>query len=138
MFPEVWRELHSLPESVRERGEVLEISTLTLMGERRWEEALQAARRLRDSHPEYANSFIHEAYCLHELGRTREALILLRNAPRSLHERAVYFYNIGCYCARLGDHAEALSLLDKAFKMDASLKRSARRDPDLESLKDKL
>ncbi len=138
MFADVWRELQALPAALRDRPEVLELSTLTLMGERRWEEALRLARRLRAEQPDDPGGFIHEAYCLHELGRTREALETLLNGPASLRKKSVYFYNAACYRARLGELADAVKLLGKAFEMDGSLRRSARHDPDLVSLKDKL
>lgn len=138
MFCEVRRELHSLPEALHGRSEVLELSALSLMGERRWDEALEVARRLRRERPDDSGGFIHEAYCLHELGRTREALDTLLGGPASLHEKPVYFYNAACYRAQLGQLEDAVELLALAFKMDGSLRRSAKHDPDLESLKDKL
>lgn len=138
MFGEAWREIHSMPEALRESPEVLELSALSLMGERRWEEALEVARRLRRDRPDDPGGFIHEAYCLHELRRTREALDTLLNGPASLHEKPVYFYNAACYRAQLGQLNDAVELLALAFKMDESLRRSAKHDPDLASLKDRL
>jgi predicted Zn-dependent protease len=138
MFRDVWREIQELPAALRDTAEVLELSTLSLMGERRWDEALERARRLREKRPVEPSGFIHEAYCLHELGRTREALETLLNGPPSLREKPVYFYNAACYRARLGELEGAVKLLGLAFKMDGSLRRSAKHDPDLAALKDKL
>ena len=138
MFSEVWRELHSLPSEMLGRAEVLEILALSLMGEARWEEALAVAHRLREERPLEPGGFIHEAYCLHELGRTREALDLLVNGPASLRQRPVYFYNAGCYRARLGDLEGAMQMLKLSFQMDSGLRKSAKRDPDLVELKDRL
>ena len=138
MFSEVWRELHSLPSEMLGRAEVLEILALSLMGESRWEEALAVAHRLREERPLEPGGFIHEAYCLHELGRTREALDLLVNGPASLRQRPVYFYNAGCYRARLGDLEGAMQMLKLSFQMDSGLRKSAKRDPDLVELKDRL
>ncbi|MCE9518566.1 MAG: hypothetical protein K8R87_03215 [Verrucomicrobia bacterium] len=138
MFRDVWRELQSLPEAMLGCAEVLELSVLSLMGEGRWGEALEIARRLRDLRPKDPSGFIHEAYCLHELGRTREALDTLLNGPESLMEKAVYFYNAACYRAQLGEVKDAVKMLGVAFEMDGSLRRSAKYDPDLVSLKDKL
>ncbi len=138
MFRDVWHELQSLPAKFLGRGDVLEILVLSLMGEARWNEALELAKRLRVGAPSEPGGFIHEAYCLHELGRTSEALEILLNGPRALHENPVFFYNAGCYRARLGDVAGAMKMLRKSFEMDASLRRSARFDTDLETIKDKL
>jgi tetratricopeptide (TPR) repeat protein len=138
MYQEVWRELNSLPAEMLSRGDVMEVFVLSLMGEKRWEDALALARRLREKQPTEPGGFIHEAYCLHELGRTKDALDLLVNGPPSLQERAVFFYNVGCYHARLGDFTNALVMLERSFEMDATLKKSARRDPDLVDVKDLL
>jgi tetratricopeptide (TPR) repeat protein len=138
MYSEVWKELHSLPAEELGSVEVLEIFVLSLIGEQRWEDALTVARRLRSEQPEEPAGFIHEAYCLHEMGQTQEALDVLLQGPPSLQERAVYFYNAGCYHARLGQLDKAVPMLEKSFEMDASLKKTARRDPDLAGLKKML
>lgn len=138
MFRDVWRELNSLPAKFLSRGDVLEILVLSLMGEARWMEALELAKRLREEAPLEPGGFIHEAYCLHELGRTSEALEILLKGPPQLREKSVFYYNAGCYRARLGDVAGAMKMLRKSFAMDASLRRSARFDPDLETIKNKL
>ncbi|MEI6536467.1 MAG: hypothetical protein WCN98_14060 [Verrucomicrobiaceae bacterium] len=138
MFGDAWRELHALPAKLLGRGDVLEILVLILMGETRWLEALELAKRLRAVAPSEPGGFIHEAYCLHELGRTSEALEILLQGPPALREKPVFYYNAGCYRARLGDVAGAMKMLRKSFEMDASLRRSARFDPDLNMIKDKL
>lgn len=138
MFHDVWRELHTLPAELLARSDVLEILALSLMGEERWGEALEVAERLRDEAPREAGGFIHSAYCLHEMGRTEEALQVLLNGPQSLRNKSVFYYNVGCYQARLGLFAEALEMLKKSFEMDASLRKSARRDPDLIALQSQI
>lgn len=138
MFNEVWKELHTLPAELLGHAEVLEIFVLSLMGEQRWEDALTVARRLREERPTEPGGYIHEAYCLHELGETRQALDLLLDGPDSLKERPVFFYNAGCYHARLGEYQKASKMLEKSFEMDANLKKSAKRDPDLAGMKEML
>lgn len=138
MFREVWREIGALPADLLGRVDVLEISVLSLMGERRWDEALRLARRLREERPAEPGGFIHEAYCLHELGRTREALDTLLEGPAALHEKAVFYYNAACYRAQLGEIDSAIELLKRAFKMDVKLRATARQDPDLAPLKHQI
>jgi hypothetical protein len=138
MFSEVWRELRSLPAEHLSSSKVLTIFLHSLMGEKRWEDALTVARRLRAACPDESDGFMHEAFCLHELGQTREALALLQDGPPSLQQHSLFFYNSACYHAQLLEFDEALSLLRKAFTMDASLKKIAQRDPDLAAIKEKL
>lgn len=135
MFSQVWKELHSLPAEQLGTEQVLEIFIHSLMGEARWEDALTVIRRLRTTSPEKPEGFIHEAYCLHELGQTREALNLLLEGPAVLHERALYFYNAGCYHAQLGEVDDAMRMLEQSFAMDKALKKSAKHDPDLAGLR---
>ena len=138
MFSEVWKELHSLPAELLGHSSVLEIFVLSLMGEKRWDDALAIARRLREQRPAEPGGYIHEAYCLHELGHTQMALELLLDGPPSLHERPVFYYNAGCYHARLGELEKAVAMLEKSFELDASLRKSAKFDPDLAGLKEML
>ena len=138
LYNEARREMQALPREMFERAEVIELELLCLMGEQRWSEALAAAHQLCASAPTEPGGFIHAAYCLHEMKRTLEALEVLKNGPKSLRTKAVYFYNMACYSARLGHAEEALRQLLRAFEMDASLRRLARRDPDLADLRSLL
>lgn len=138
LFDEARRMLQPLSREHFARADVVEIGLLCLMGEQRWSEALAAAHELCSVSPNDAGGFIHAAYCLHELGRTAEALEVLQNGPKSLKAKSVYYYNIGCYKARLGQIDHALQYLDIAFEKDPSLRRLARRDPDLAGLRSQL
>lgn len=138
LFDEARAELVALPKQAWERTDVLETWVLCQMGERRWEEALEMGRRLCEMQPKEPGGYIHTAYCLHELGRTVEAMELLQNGPSSLRKKSVYFYNMGCYCAKLGRVIEAKMLLEKSFELDNGLRRVARKDPDLAEVRSHL
>jgi tetratricopeptide (TPR) repeat protein len=138
MFSAVWRELQALPAEHLSSPEVLNIFLHSLMGEKRWADALTVVRRLRSERADDPDSMIHEAYCLHELGMTREALDLLLQGPPSLRDRPLFFYNAGCYHSRLGELDEAVRMLQMAFALDETLKKTARLDEDLAPLRDKL
>ena len=88
--------------------------------------------------PEEPGGFIHAAFCLHELGRTDEAVDILSRGPTALRSKPVFYYNMGCYHARLGDLERALKLLRQSFEMDGSLRSVARKDPDLDALRPAL
>lgn len=136
LYAEAREELRSLPSEALERAEVVELRLLCLMmGEGSWEEALPLSKRLCEMEPDEPGGFIHAAYCLHELGRTAEAVDLLAKGPPALRTKPVYYYNLGCYQTRLGHHDEALQLLERCFAMDSRFRRMAREDPDLEALR---
>lgn len=138
LFDEAGRVLRALPREAFERSDVIEIGLHCLMGEHRWSEALAAAHRLCAASPSDPSGFIHAAYCLHELGRTAEAMEVLLNGPKSLKGKSEYYYNLGCYNARLGQIDRALQYLEIAFEKEKSLRRLARKDPDLAALRSQL
>jgi tetratricopeptide (TPR) repeat protein len=130
--------LSHLSAEALDRPDVIEILVLCLMGEQRWAEGLALAQKLREAEPSEPGGYIHAAYCLHELGQTQEALDLLARGPAVLRTKPVYYYNVGCYLACLGENDQALKLLEQSFEMDGSLRRHARKDPDLDGLRQKL
>jgi tetratricopeptide (TPR) repeat protein len=121
-----------------ERVDVQEILLLCLMAESRWADALALTLRLCEMEPEEPGGFIHAAFCLHELGRTDEAVDMLSRGPAALRSKPVFYYNMGCYHACLGDMEKALKLLRQSFEMDGSLRAVARKDPDLDVLRPAL
>ncbi len=117
---------------------VRRLRLLLQMRRQRWPEAVQLAADLCEQHPDNADLFIQYALCLHETGQTEEAIERLVHGPRSLRQSPVFYYNLGCYHARLGRLADAAILLRQSFRMDQRLARFALQDPDLESLRDQL
>lgn len=138
LHDEARAELALLPPPAHERADVLELTVLCHMHDHAWAEALVLAQKLCRLEPDQPGGFIHAAFCLHELGRTAEALELLARGPATLRTKPVYYYNLGCYLARLGQEEKALQLLKQSFEMDGDLRRDARHDPDLHSLRQKL
>lgn len=138
LFEEARTELAVLPEELQERVDVIEISLLCLMGRHSWAEGLALATRLFQQEPAEPGGYIHAAFCLHELGRTAEAIDMLSRGPVSLRTKPVYYYNMGCYHARLGHFEKSIVYLERAFEMDGDLRQHARKDPDLDALRAQL
>lgn len=134
MADEALAELDRVPSEDRTHEDVEQLRVYILMRARRWPDALAACEALRAGHPELSLGYIHGAFCLHELGRTGEAMELLQQGPASLLREPVYFYNLGCYHAVLGNPEEAQSYLQMSFSMDEKFREIARYDPDLESV----
>ena len=138
LHEEARAELATLPVQATERVDVIELTVLCHMVAHRWAEALALTHKLCVLEPDEAGGYIHAAYCLHELGRTTEALDLLARGPAALRTKPVYYYNLGCYLACLGQDEKALHLLKQSFEMDGSLRSHARKDPDLDRLRQQL
>jgi predicted Zn-dependent protease len=127
-------ELQLLPEEVRSSPLGVESRLSVLMQAKRWKPALAAGRELCRIAPDKNAGFIHSAFCLHEMGKSREALELLCSGPASLKAEPTYHYNLACYEAALGNIEQARAHLNVSFAMDKSLKDFARTDPDLKPL----
>ena len=135
MLPDALAEMDTLDDAVRERPDVLEMRTLILMRAARWPEALQTARVLCVRAPENGAGWVHTAFCLHEMGDSARARDIMLAAPPALREEPVFHYNLACYECALGDMDLARAYLQKSFAMDKKYREFARRDPDLEPLR---
>ena len=77
---------------------------------------------------------MHAGFCLNQLGRTAEARAILLQGPPCLRQEPIYYYNMGCYEALLGNVADAQKHLQISFQMDASFRDIAKNDPDLKTV----
>jgi predicted Zn-dependent protease len=127
-------ELDLLPEEIQKSAVGVESRLSVLMQAKRWKTALTLGRELCRLVPDKSVGFIHAAFCLHELGQSREALDLLASGPPSLRSEPTYHYNLACYEAALGNLEQARAHLQVSFAMDKKLKDYARTDPDLRAL----
>ena len=138
MLDDAWEELGGIEKSFPATPPIVQMKVLLLIKGERWDEAFDLSGELRRMEPHSGAGFIHGAYCLHEMGRTDEALELLEGVPEPVREEAIYHYNKGCYQAAVGDVETARTCLRKSFDLDERLVAVARKDPDLVALKDAL
>jgi tetratricopeptide (TPR) repeat protein len=128
------RELEGLSAEGRGRFDAIETRLLCELHVQNWGEGLRLGQLLCELEPKSHVGYVHSAYCLHEMGCTKEAVLQLERGPASLKTKALYYYNLGCYHTQLGDLDKALGLLQRSFELDDGLRRAARRDPDLQPL----
>jgi predicted Zn-dependent protease len=103
---------------------------------KRWSACVDLGRSLIRSAPERAVSWIHCAYALHELKRTREAWEVLLPAAQEFPADATIPYNLACYACQLGDLVAARDWLAQAFRLGNAkeIRAQASGDPDLAPL----
>jgi predicted Zn-dependent protease len=135
MAAESLTELNALPDEFQRRPEVLQLRLHHLMRKKQWTRALAVSRKLCRAAPEASAGFLHAGFCLHELGKTREAKEILLKGPSALLKEPIYYYNMGCYEVLLGNLQDARVHLQISFKMDSTFRELAKRDPDLEPLR---
>jgi Flp pilus assembly protein TadD len=127
-------ELDAIDRPHQNRPEVLQLRLHHLMHGKRWVQALRVSQRLCRAAPECSAGFLHAGFCLHELGKTAEAKAMLLKGPATLLTEPIYYYNMGCYEALLGNPQDARSNLETSFRMDETFRELAKKDPDLKSL----
>ncbi len=134
MHRESIAELDAIEPRLQNRTEVLQLRLHHLMRQKRWGNALRVSQTLCKVAPDSGTGFLHAGFCLHQLGKTAEAKRLLITGPVALLKEPIYYYNMGCYEALLGDVNGAKENLLISFKMDVSFRELAKKDPDLEAL----
>jgi len=130
------QELNAIDRAQQSRPEVLQLRLHHLMRAQRWAQALRISQRLCRAAPECSAGYLHAGFCLHELGKTAEAKQLLLKGPTALLKEPIYYYNMGCYEALLGNVKDARINLETSFRMDASFRELAKKDPDLATVQD--
>ncbi len=134
MTSESLAELNAICDEEQNRPEVLQLRLHHLMRKKQWNRALTVSRRLCRAAPDASAGYLHAGFCLHEMGKTREAKELLLRGPSALLKEPIYYYNMGCYEVLLGNLQDARVHLQISFKMDETFRELAKRDPDLEPL----
>ena len=138
MYDDALAELDGLDPGEQERLETVRMRVEIALCKRDWRSGLRLSLRICQLYPNESSGFIHAAFCLHELGRTQEAKQTLLDGPAKLLDEPVYYYNLGCYDAVLGNLDQAKAYLRASFRLDESFRDMARKDPDLERIKDEL
>jgi Flp pilus assembly protein TadD len=128
-------ELNEIEPPHQGRPEVLQLRLHHLMRGQKWVSALRISQKLCRAAPDCSAGYLHAGFCLHELGKTAEAKQLLLKGPATLLKEPIYYYNMGCYEALLGNVKDARINLETSFRMDSSFRELAKRDPDLEAVK---
>ena len=129
-------ELNAIDDEYQNRPEVLQLRLHSLMRQKKWARALRVSQMLCRVAPECSTGFLHASFCLHELGKTAQAKKFLLQGPPILLNEPIYYYNMGCYDALLGNVQDARLHLHTSFEMDASFRDLAKQDPDLKSVQD--
>jgi tetratricopeptide (TPR) repeat protein len=131
-------ELDKLSQEDQQRIVTLQTRVAILLQLHRWKEGLRLSERICGVCPSDSFGFIHAAFCLHELGRTIDAKKMLLEGPPSLLDEPVYYYNLGCYDAVLGNLDQARAYLRASFRLNKAFREVAKKDPDLAPVQDSL
>lgn len=138
LIEEAKAELNLLSAALQQHPDVLEARWMIHAQERRWDVALEVARKLLAQSPDRADGWLHHAYALRRApeGGLEKAWAALRPAAERFPKESVIPYNLSCYACQMQELDEARIWLRRAVKIGGKerIKKMALADPDLEPL----
>jgi predicted Zn-dependent protease len=129
-------ELEQITPEMRAHPAVLRVSWGIYAKAGKWELAAEAARGIIAVLPDNSWGYIHFAYGLHELKRTKEAKGVLLPIADKFPDQYIIQYNLACYCCQLGELKDGLQWLGQAIDLAGKehIQTMALEDHDLEPL----
>jgi len=133
---EAEHELAKLQDSLADHPDVLRVWYHLHEKRGDWTRAVETARLLCRIIPQHAFGWIHLAYALHELRRTKEAYEVLRPVVERFPDEYLIRYNLACYSCQMGALDQARAWLKKSIAIAGAdtIKKLAASDLDLKSL----
>ena len=133
---EAAHELSRLSPALLEHPEVLRVRYHLFEHNKNWDRAAEVAEVLCRLLPHTPFGWIHLAYALHELRRTREAYNVLIPIVDRFPEEYIIRYNLACYSCQMDCIEEARAWLNKAVGIIGAptIKEMASKDPDLKKM----
>ncbi|MEO0414821.1 MAG: hypothetical protein AAF226_07700 [Verrucomicrobiota bacterium] len=132
MYDEAWKVLDTIAGVETHEAEALSTRISIALDEGKASKALPFCEELCKRFATCPEGFVQGAYCLHALGKTESARELLQSGPQSLRKDHVYFYNLACYEAALGNDSVGMAWLRRSIEIDPKARVDALRDKDLE------
>lgn len=133
---EAFDELEKISAEAWFHPDVLIVRWVIYAKARKWDVALQVARKVVQLAPNRPTGWISLAYSLNELNRTSEAWRELSAVAERFPGNGAIQFNLACYACKLGKLEEARRWLARSIEAAGREKIQARvrNRPDLESL----
>jgi tetratricopeptide (TPR) repeat protein len=131
-------ELGRISAARQQHPNVLEVRWMLYNEQKKWAEALQAARWLIHAAPERASGWLHQAYALRRVpdGGLKQAWDALLPVFEKFPRESLVPYNLACYACQMGDLEAARTWFQRSLNLSDKqrLKAQALADSDLEPL----
>lgn len=134
LLDEALSELGTIPKDEQQESAVMLARIRLLLHKREWRSAELLSAQGVGMHPDEGEFTVQRAFALHQMDKDEKAEQVLLSAPDWIRRTGILHYNLACYEARLGDITAARQCIDTAIQINAGIKKSARVDPDLQSL----
>jgi predicted Zn-dependent protease len=135
---DAWTVLDDLPAEDKAHPLVILLRLDILIALDRWDDAVALGTGACRQWPIIDGFFLKTATALMELQDHQKAKLLLLAGPESLHEKAIYWYDLACCQCRTGEIALAKESIVQCFNREESLRMRALYDPDLEGIWESL
>ena len=135
MHDDALAELDAALAQQPDSGDAVAAKAFVLLCARRYAEAEAWFEKLLALRPKDTDGWIHLAYCRRRTRSLEAAVEALEHALRLHTDHPLANYNMACYLAVQGRHAEALLLLENAIRKDTTYGRLARDEEDFESMR---
>ena len=135
-WKEAEQELKQISPAMHQHPEVLGTRCVICGKAKKWENAIELAKKLSEVLPNSSFGWLNWAFALHELKRTQEAWDVLLPVIERFPNQYVLRYNLACYACQLGNQKEAWNWLEKAIEIAGvkQIKQMALDDLDLKPL----
>lgn len=131
---EALEELSTIPPHRQKDSAVLRTRIRVLLHLRNWQQAEELSKDGARLFPEENEFMVQLAFALHQQAKGTQAVEVILNAPAWIRRTGILHYNLACYEAQLGDLSMARQCIRAACEINASFKKNARKDPDLQRL----
>jgi tetratricopeptide (TPR) repeat protein len=138
MIDKARQELEQVGTFDRRCDSYIQAALRLAMADGQWSNAVQFAHTLIERRSNEPAIYVQLAYSVRRGESIEAARDILLDARKRFPKVAVIPFNLACYECQLGHPDEALALLEKAFKLDASFREQAFEDDDLKPIWDRL
>jgi predicted Zn-dependent protease len=135
-WSEANEELENISARMRAHPDVLKVRYAVFAMAKHWESAAEIARAITVQTPDSSFGWIRLGDALHNLGRTKDAKDVLKEAAKKFPNEYIIFYGLACYACQLGELVNAFHFLEKAIDLAGKkdIRKVALNDPNLEPL----
>ena len=138
MFQDALEEISRLPESLSDRLEVLQMKLAILIDAKDWASANCVAKNLVLRQPNDPGHLVNLAFVTRRSRTMDEAKAILSDAAQRFPNVAIIHYNLGCYACQEHKIEDAKQSLVKAISLNPTFLTTAKKDKDLNDLKEWL
>ncbi len=132
LHDEAWQLINDLPQHVREGRKAFGLRLKILAATNRWQQCQFLTKGLVQSYPAWPLPRLLGAEALDRQGETKLALAFLTAAEVHLQKEPGFWFQLGCYRAKLGNTSEAREAIAHLLLMAPDWQTKVKDEESLE------